>query len=331
MDGVFACAAAHKKMKALALLCVLFCTLPVCSQNSAVTGEGAKEETVSLVTVNMETLPEVYNLNSKDESFAQYCDAVEDSNKERASGKALDFLMFKYEVKKDDTLRAIAARCCIRVETIATINSISSIDDTISGRTLILPAFNAVFIALEPQNAFETLIAHDTSFEEYVAKSKNLCYNVNGRLFMTADGAKISPTERLFFYDASYSMPVEGAYLSSKYGMRTSPISGKRKFHSGIDLAVAEGTAVHPCKSGTVMECKNGDKVFGNYVVIEHKNGVTSLYAHLKQILTSKGAAVGTASIIGKVGHTGMATGPHLHFEIKTQGKSIDPNQVLGG
>lgn len=310
-------------MKAVLLLFALFCALPVHCQDAAEEG--------GVVTVDIAMLPEIQILSYKDEVFLQYADAVEDDNKARASGKARDYLIFKYTAKKEDSLRAIAARCCIREETLATINSISSINDEIAGRTLLLPVFNAVFIALEPQNAFETLIAHDTSFEEYVVKSHNLCYNVNGRLFMTADGAKISPTARLFFLDDSYQMPVKGAYLSSKYGMRTSPISGKKKFHNGIDLAVAEGTQVHPCKSGTVLQCVKGDSVFGNYVVIEHKNGFTSLYAHLKQILTEKGQAVGTASTIGQVGHTGMATGPHLHFEIKTQGKSIDPKQMLGG
>lgn len=284
-----------------------------------------------IVNIDVASLPLIEVLSQKDEVFLQYTDAVEDDNKARALGHERDYLLFKYKAKKGDTLRLIASRCCIREETLATINSVSSVKQELTGKMLILPAFNAVFIAALAANAFEMLITHDTSLEEYVAKSKNLCYNVGGRLFIVADGARISPTARLFFFDESYEMPVEGAYLSSRYGMRVSPISGKKLFHNGIDLAVAEGTSVHPCKNGRVIRCTSGDKVFGNYVVIEHIGGFTSLYAHLSKILAGEGDVVGTANTIGRVGHTGMATGPHLHFEIKTGGKAIDPKKVLGG
>lgn len=291
----------------------------------------AQETAVHTVVIDAETLPLIEMLNEKDEAFLQYTNAVEDDNKARAGGHERDYLLFRYQAQKGDTLRTIASRCCIREETLATINSVSSVKEAVAGRMLILPVYNAVFIARESANAFETLIAHDTSLEEYVAKSHNLCYNINGRYFMVADGAKISPTARLFFFDETYQMPVKGAYMSSRYGMRVSPISGKKLFHNGIDLAVREGTDVHPCKSGEVIRCRAGDAVFGNYIVVKHNDGVTSLYAHLKQILTHEGDIVGTANTIGLVGHTGMATGPHLHFELKTDGKSVDPRGVLGG
>lgn len=319
------------------LLCALLCAFPVIAQDTkadgldAPLGQNAESVETDAIPLDVEVLPLLESLSYRDEGFKQYAQAVEDDNKARANGKPREWLIYRYAAKKGDTLRLIASICCIREETLATINSIASIREEITGRTLLLPAFNAVFIATEPQSAFETLIANDTSLEEYVAKSQNLCYNVDGRFFVVADGAKISPTARLFFLDESYQMPVEGAYLSSRYGMRISPISGKRLFHNGIDLAVAEGTAVHPCKSGTVVHCALGDAVFGNYVVLSHTGGVTSLYAHLSRITTQEGATVGTANTIGRVGHTGMATGPHLHFEIKTDGKSIDPRTVLGG
>ena len=111
--------------------------------------------------------------------------------------------------------------------------------------------------------------------------------------------------------------------------MRMSPLSGEMRFHRGIDLAAPEGARVYSCKSGSVVRCTKGDPIYGNYVVLKHDKGMTSIYAHLSDVFVRKGDIVIGRTPIGLVGKTGAATGPHLHFEIRINGVSTDPRGLL--
>jgi murein DD-endopeptidase MepM/ murein hydrolase activator NlpD len=111
---------------------------------------------------------------------------------------------------------------------------------------------------------------------------------------------------------------------TSNYGNRKHPITGVHKLHSGMDIGAGTGTAVHVVQGGKVSFAGwNGG--YGNYVVVDHGNGLQTAYAHLSKINVSKGQSVGARDVIGKVGSTGMSTGPHLHFEVKKNGSFVDP------
>ena len=94
--------------------------------------------------------------------------------------------------------------------------------------------------------------------------------------------------------------------------------------HRGIDLAAPEGTPVYAAADGVVTEI-GYNHVYGNYVVISHNNNVTSLYGHLLKAETTLQAAVKSGNLIGRVGSTGQSTGPHLHFELRQDGRPFDP------
>lgn len=118
------------------------------------------------------------------------------------------------------------------------------------------------------------------------------------------------------------------APITSGYGYRVHPIHGTRRLHKGIDLAASSGSAIAASKGGTVISAGwlGG---YGNAVVISHGNGLTTLYGHQSKIAVTVGQSVGRGEVIGYVGSTGQSTGPHLHFEIRSNGAPVNPRPYL--
>lgn len=122
--------------------------------------------------------------------------------------------------------------------------------------------------------------------------------------------------------------PVEGA-VTDGFGWRTHPITGEQQFHSGIDIGAGMGTPVGAAGMGEVTTA-GWYGGYGNAVIIDHGNGLSSLYGHLSSILCSVGDLVSAGQTIGLVGSTGNSTGPHLHFEVTQDGSPIDPSSIFG-
>jgi len=124
------------------------------------------------------------------------------------------------------------------------------------------------------------------------------------------------------------SKPIYGGRLTSNFGWRIHPISGKKKFHSGIDLAIAEGTPVRAAYEGTVTTAKYS-KSYGYHVIIDHGsiNGkhIVTCYAHNRSLTVRKGQKVELGQIIAFSGSTGDSTGPHVHFEVRVDGEVDNP------
>ena len=120
-----------------------------------------------------------------------------------------------------------------------------------------------------------------------------------------------------------YCTPVAGT-LSSGFGYREHPTEGEERFHYGIDLAADTGTAVKCFADGKVTAVGESSS-YGRYCIVEHDGGFTSLYAHCSRVTISAGTTVSGGEKIAEVGETGMATGPHLHFELQRDGKYLNP------
>ena len=123
------------------------------------------------------------------------------------------------------------------------------------------------------------------------------------------------------------SWPVSGT-ITSPFGYRRSPFGGGMEFHQGLDIAAPMGTTVTAASSGTVLSA-GWYGGYGNYIVIDHGGGMATGYGHLSQIFVSAGQKVQKGQAIGAVGSTGMSTGPHLHFEVRVNGKATDPAAYL--
>ena len=113
-------------------------------------------------------------------------------------------------------------------------------------------------------------------------------------------------------------------YVTSAFGMRDHPLFGDERPHSGIDIAGSAGSEGLAADSGTVAVATYSSS-YGNYVTIYHSNGDYTLYAHMSSLAVSAGQSVTQGDVIGYVGSTGWATGPHLHFEIRVNGSTVDP------
>ena len=123
-------------------------------------------------------------------------------------------------------------------------------------------------------------------------------------------------------------MPVDNARMSSGYGMRNHPVLRKRKNHNGVDLAAPSGTPIYATADGTV-ERANYFGSYGNYIQIGHGNAIETRYAHLSRIIVADGQEVRKGDLIGYVGSTGRSTGPHLHYEVRIDGKAVDPRPFM--
>ena len=116
--------------------------------------------------------------------------------------------------------------------------------------------------------------------------------------------------------------------ISSSYGMRYHPILKEYRMHSGIDIPAPSGSKVVSAASGTVI-IANYASGYGNYVVVDHGGGKSTLYAHLSRILVSRGQSVSRGESVGLVGSTGLSMGPHLHFEVRISGSPVNPTKYV--
>ena len=135
--------------------------------------------------------------------------------------------------------------------------------------------------------------------------------------------------ERITISD-TVTKPLDSARVSSLFGYRCNPVSGKYSFHSGYDLAAPHGANIYAMYSGKVTTASY-DNGYGNYIIIEHDSGFQSLYAHCSELLCAKGDSVESGERIALVGSTGNSTGAHLHVEFRCGGKRFDPEWILGG
>lgn len=150
---------------------------------------------------------------------------------------------------------------------------------------------------------------------------RSLFYAAEGDLPYAGAGAPYALPERLI-------APADCSEITSEYGYRDDPFTGESGFHSGLDIALDEGTRVNAAMSGTVAKVSE-DEISGLYIVLEHEDGFKTVYAHLRETLVGEGEKVRAGQWIALSGSTGRVTGPHLHFSMLKDGDYIDPARYL--
>ena len=118
--------------------------------------------------------------------------------------------------------------------------------------------------------------------------------------------------------------------ISSPFGLRKDPFTGQVRQHNGVDIAAPEGSPVRSAGGGKVL-FSGERRGYGNLVIVDHGDGLETYYAHCSQNLVKQGETVKKGEEIAKVGHTGRATGPHLHFEVRRDGRALNPEAFLSG
>lgn len=127
---------------------------------------------------------------------------------------------------------------------------------------------------------------------------------------------------------AGFIRPVEGP-ITDPYGPRTNPVTFAPGMHNGVDFGAGYGAGIKAVKGGTVVYSGWNDGGYGNLVIIDHGDGVMTLYGHCQSIYVTNGQVVQQGNVIGEVGSTGMSTGPHLHFEVRINGVPQQPMNYL--
>lgn len=122
--------------------------------------------------------------------------------------------------------------------------------------------------------------------------------------------------------------PVPGPMLAG-FGMRLHPLLQISRFHYGLDFAASVGEPVQAAEKGRVSFAERKGE-YGNFVMIDHGEGLTTAYAHLSRIEVREGECVERGAIIGLVGSTGLSAGPQVHFEVQVEGKHVDPRLMIG-
>lgn len=124
------------------------------------------------------------------------------------------------------------------------------------------------------------------------------------------------------------SSPIGAAYNSSSYGWRIDPFNGNKAFHEGLDFTANTGTPIRAAADGIVSAAEL-THAYGNMVKIDHGAGLETRYAHASKLMVKVGERVVKGQVVALVGSTGRSTGPHLHYEIRLNGNSLDPRQYL--
>jgi len=134
---------------------------------------------------------------------------------------------------------------------------------------------------------------------------------------------------KTYYKGGKLGVPLKSEYrLSSPFGYRIHPITGKKKLHAGMDMAAPKGTPIYAAETGVVIVAQSWSG-YGNCVIIDHGGGLWTLYGHMSQILAKKGETVKRGEKIGLVGSTGQSTGNHLHFEVRKNSEPVDPVPYL--
>jgi murein DD-endopeptidase MepM/ murein hydrolase activator NlpD len=162
-----------------------------------------------------------------------------------------------------------------------------------------------------PFEAVETVRAADPNFKAL--------FNSWTRLDQLEQGTVAIPSTE----------PVRGTNFTSGYGVRSDPFKGRAAMHAGIDLAGPTGTPIYATADATVGRSEYNSGGYGNLVELEHGHGIQTRYGHLSKSLVSAGQRVKRGDMIGLMGSTGRSTGSHLHYEVRIDGKAVNPVPFL--
>ena len=225
-------------------------------------------------------------------------------------------------------LFSLAARLNLPYDTLATLNGLSG-PAALAGRDVLLACnLPGLFVPERPGSSFEEILASISANVRPGGVWVAVAGPEGTRRFTFYLGDSFRSVERAFFLNILFRFPLPLAKPTSTYGARNNPLTGSPEFHHGLDLAAPEGTEVYAARDGRVERIEE-DPTLGKVVILAHEGGYQTVYGHLSVILVALQQPVRSGMIIGRVGSTGHATGPHLHFEVRRRGSSRDPWPLL--
>ncbi|MCQ2592737.1 MAG: M23 family metallopeptidase [Treponema sp.] len=321
----------------ISLLCVLFSL-------AVVGGAGYfylyKMYHTGPVDLFMEDSVEIENLNKFMSKFA-----LEPSSDVDAEGNLLNgmeaILMNQiftqpvsyqnYKVKSGDTISGITKKFGLsNISTLISVNDISNVRQLAAGQKLKVPSMDGVVYTVQKGDSIASIaLKYSVKLESLldVNELTNEELTVGQVLFIP--GVALDRKTLQNAMGELFILPISASFRwTSPYGWREDPISFVRSFHTGTDMACPQGTPILASQSGRISTV-GFNRIYGNYIIIDHGNGYQTLYAHMYKAIAKKGQWVSQGTRIGLVGSTGYSTGPHLHFMVYKNGNRIDPMSVL--
>lgn len=224
--------------------------------------------------------------------------------------------IYMYHPSDSENLFSVAARLLLPYSTIATLNGITSAQTVLGNQTILLPNQPGIFSSTPDREDAQT---ESIAFAEPIGPD---------RVSYFFPGEDYTPSERREFFENRFSFPVASPRVTSGYGMRISPITRVPLLHNGVDFGGRTNSEVLAAADGVIVSIE-WSQALGFYIEIQHDEKLSTIYGHLSQIGVNYGQQVSRSEIIGRMGTTGLTTGPHVHFEIRYENSPVDPFSYL--
>ncbi len=275
--------------------------------------------------------PQIRVLSSDDPLFVQHQSELEDyyrAARAREPGALPPLSIFEYRTRAGEDLFSVNARLGLPYDTLATLNGVTSKEAFDSPRQILIANQAGLFVNNPPRSALEDMMLSTLRASGKTPQKLVVLRQGRGFPVLFFPGEQFTPIERAYFLGILFEFPIARGHITSLFGPRKDPFTGKAEFHTGIDIGAPDGTEVHAARDGVVSEAGR-DEGLGNFVVLDHPGGYQTVYGHLSVIGVTMNEKVSAGFVLGAVGHTGRATGPHLHFEVKRKGRVTDPFPLL--
>ena len=289
-------------------ICVL--AYSACSQNTIVPDSLAEE------TASEETLTGMGGADT----------VLYSENQAETMRRGPDLYYTVYRVKQGDMVGKIAETHGVSQDALISLNRLKNTRTLQIGTLLKIPSLDGILYTVKKGDTPESIADKYRISLEQIAVVNSIPDNTvpEGTILFLPD-AKLDWVTLQEINGDLFRKPLRSRYyVSSRYGWRNNPFSGRRTFHNGVDMAASMGTPVYAALDGRVVRT-GYDVTYGNFVIIAHHSGYQSMYAHLSSITVSNRAYVSAGTRIGLVGNTGQSTGAHLHFTIYKNRSTINP------
>jgi len=236
-----------------------------------------------------------------------------------------------YKVRNGDTISGIAKRFGLtNISTLISVNDIGNVRQLAAGQRLRIPSIDGVVYTVKKGDSLNSIVQkYGVKLSEVLDVNELTTDTLTAGQQLFLPGVGLDSNTLKNAMGDMFKMPITAKFRwSSPFGERIDPIAGVKSKHTGVDMACPTGTPIYASMSGKVTQA-GVNRVYGNYVIIDHGNGYQTLYAHMSKIIATKGQWVSQGTRIGLVGSTGYSTGPHLHFTVYKNGKLVNPMTVL--
>ncbi len=298
---------------------------------------GVDEKVGTLLTSQSQNDQTIFNYESTDEVISEenigdwvdehdqdiFDNAVNPFTTVKKDIKKVAFEHSRYRVASGDSLWSISKKFNISIDSIISLNQITSPRGLAVNSKLLIPQMSGIYHKVKKNDSlFKISKAYGVKLEKIKHYNELGGYLQVGKTLFVP-GGKYSRFQKDYIFGNIFIAPVKGV-LTSTYGFRIHPIKRLRLFHTGIDIAKNMGDRVRAAADGVVVQA-NFNGGYGKYIKIKHSIGYETAYAHLSVLWVKPGQRVKKGQFLGRVGNTGVSTGPHLHFEVKHNGKFVSP------